>query len=634
MSTIAEVTGSYNVATASASSVTVSWGAGRLAANTGNLLLAFTNTVFASSAGNPVQTISGWTQVTFTTNYTFSGASRCALFYKFATSGDTGSVTFTPSLVTYTVASATGNGTTQTYTTSGTGTTQVFVTGQLVTVTGLSPSGYNVTNATITAVGGSSGAWTFSVAGSTTGASSGSGTVTYSSVNRAAMMLMEFSGVNATTPLDQGAISATTNGTTQTALTVLSSGTSHVNGGALGIVFTGMTQLIGGSVAAYAINPPTVLANTQKFFNAAVSLIAGYSSFNDTNVTDTSTNIYTLWTTGRPASSIYIALRPSTYQQTGQSIDGTEVIADTQSPTSVDSQTAGTVVASETITDSIDPTSTDSQTGATIVASEATTNSTETTTDSQTGATVTAAETVTDTSAPTSTDTQTSGSIDGTEVVADTAAPTSTDSQTAASIVAAEAVASVSGPTSTDSQSGAAVTAVAADTNNGQTIADLLSANTVTMTWTPKINDVVKKASVGSQTTALSAAATNAASQYASQATGQTVAESSSVSSSDRNGSSTVLGQQINAMMSASGSVATVLRAVGQTLGVSVEALGSGKGIVTTTAAPISSAVLVKNFATTLKTRGVPGTVKAVTVADSVVLGCVGQSVELSVLPI
>ena len=383
MSTIAEVTGSYAVGQGT-SSTTVSWGSGRLSANTGNLLLAFAHSVFGSGAGSATQTISGWTQVTFATNNTFSGASRCALFYKFATSSDTGSVTYTPTLLTYTVASATGNGTTQTYTTSGSGSTQPFVTGQLVTVTGLTPSGYNVSGATITAVGGSSGAWTFSVAGSTTGASSGTGSVTYSSVSRVGMMLMEFSGVNATTPLDQGAVSATTNGVGATSLTVLNSATSHVNGGALGMIFTGMINTIGGTNAVFAISPPTSLTNVQHYYNNTISLLAAYTSFYDTTITETS-SATTGWTTSRAGSGIYIALRPSTYQQTGQTIAGSEVVADSTAPSTTDTQTAGSIVAAETVADSIAPTTTDSQPGAAITSIVGETNTSTSTSTPTTG---------------------------------------------------------------------------------------------------------------------------------------------------------------------------------------------------------------------------------------------------------
>lgn len=69
------------------------------------------------------------------------------------------------------VASASGSGSLVTYTTSA---PHSFCVGQRITVTGLTPSGYNVTNGVITTVGSS----TFTVAGSTTGASSGTGSAT------------------------------------------------------------------------------------------------------------------------------------------------------------------------------------------------------------------------------------------------------------------------------------------------------------------------------------------------------------------------------------------------------------------------------------------------------------------------
>ena len=70
-----------------------------------------------------------------------------------------------------TATSASGDGTTITYTLSD---NPSFAVGSKVSVTGLTPSGYNVTNATVTAVGTN----TFSVAGTTTGSSSGTGVIT------------------------------------------------------------------------------------------------------------------------------------------------------------------------------------------------------------------------------------------------------------------------------------------------------------------------------------------------------------------------------------------------------------------------------------------------------------------------
>lgn len=68
--------------------------------------------------------------------------------------------------------SVTGSGTAMTYTTS---TNHGLSVGSVVTITGFSTSGYNVTNATVTAVGGLK---SFTVAGTTTSATTGTGTVT------------------------------------------------------------------------------------------------------------------------------------------------------------------------------------------------------------------------------------------------------------------------------------------------------------------------------------------------------------------------------------------------------------------------------------------------------------------------
>ena len=70
-----------------------------------------------------------------------------------------------------TVTSALGDGTTVVYTLSD---NPSFAVGSKVTITGLSPSGYNVTNATVTAVSDN----TISIAETTTGSSSGTGTLT------------------------------------------------------------------------------------------------------------------------------------------------------------------------------------------------------------------------------------------------------------------------------------------------------------------------------------------------------------------------------------------------------------------------------------------------------------------------
>lgn len=70
-----------------------------------------------------------------------------------------------------TISSASGTGTVVTYTLND---NPSFAVGSKVTVTGLTPSGYNVTDAIVTAVNTN----TFSVAGTTTGSSSGTGALT------------------------------------------------------------------------------------------------------------------------------------------------------------------------------------------------------------------------------------------------------------------------------------------------------------------------------------------------------------------------------------------------------------------------------------------------------------------------
>ena len=73
------------------------------------------------------------------------------------------------------VTSASGTGSVMTYNTSA---PHSFVAGQRVTVTGLTPTGYNVTNGLITSVGST----TFTVSGSETAASSGTGTASGASL--------------------------------------------------------------------------------------------------------------------------------------------------------------------------------------------------------------------------------------------------------------------------------------------------------------------------------------------------------------------------------------------------------------------------------------------------------------------
>jgi hypothetical protein len=80
---------------------------------------------------------------------------------------------------TYTLTTAVGSGTAVTYTSSSAAETQPFVIGeQMVIGSGFTPSGYSTLTSTITAIGGSPGGWTFTIPGTTTGASSGSATGT------------------------------------------------------------------------------------------------------------------------------------------------------------------------------------------------------------------------------------------------------------------------------------------------------------------------------------------------------------------------------------------------------------------------------------------------------------------------
>lgn len=78
---------------------------------------------------------------------------------------------------TYALTSASGSGSAVTYTSSSAVVTQPFEVGKQVTVgSGFTPSGYSSVAGAITAVGGSAGAWTFAIANTTTGASSGTAT--------------------------------------------------------------------------------------------------------------------------------------------------------------------------------------------------------------------------------------------------------------------------------------------------------------------------------------------------------------------------------------------------------------------------------------------------------------------------
>ncbi len=86
--------------------------------------------------------------------------------------GNVSDTTVSNSINIYTISSASGNGTTITYTTS---LAHNYVVGQLVNITGLTPAGYNLTNGIITNV---PTATTFTVNGTQTGASSGASSVT------------------------------------------------------------------------------------------------------------------------------------------------------------------------------------------------------------------------------------------------------------------------------------------------------------------------------------------------------------------------------------------------------------------------------------------------------------------------
>ena len=248
----------------------------------------------------------------------FSGASKAAVFYKFATSSDTGSVTFTPD----------------------------------------------------------------------PGAST---------TNRCSMALMEFSGVNLTTPFDQTATSVTSNGAGVAGLQPLTSSTSHVNGGAVGLVMAAASNTMG-AACTYAISPYS-LNSVQHFYNATVSLGIGYVNFADTTVTELS-SATVVWTTSRPSLAAYLVLRPSTYQQTGQTIAGTEFVTDSTAPVTTDSQTGTSIISTNTIANSIIP-STEAQTGVTIISSKIDNISINSTTNSsQTGRTIFSTNTITDLTDP------------------------------------------------------------------------------------------------------------------------------------------------------------------------------------------------------------------------------------------
>ena len=102
--------------------------------------------------------------------------------YVFLSTSSTGEAVITPKTqnTVISIDSASGTGSTQTYVYSAA--VQVFATGQTLSVTGFSPNGYNVTNATVTSVATitSGSQYSVSVSGSTTGATSGSGSITTS----------------------------------------------------------------------------------------------------------------------------------------------------------------------------------------------------------------------------------------------------------------------------------------------------------------------------------------------------------------------------------------------------------------------------------------------------------------------
>lgn len=87
------------------------------------------------------------------------------------------------SAISYSLTSALGDGTNIVYTSDSILLVNPFSIGQKVTITGFTPNGYNITNTTITAIGGSSGSWTFTVVGTVVGKSSGTGTIIVNPTN-------------------------------------------------------------------------------------------------------------------------------------------------------------------------------------------------------------------------------------------------------------------------------------------------------------------------------------------------------------------------------------------------------------------------------------------------------------------
>ena len=321
-STIAEVSGSYASATNTTGGAPVAtWGSGRVGSNAG-LLLAFTHTIFGSGVGATGQTLSGWTLASTST----SGNTRSCLFYKAATSSDipANTVSFTGLPISYTIASTSGNGTTQTYVTSGSGTTQPFVVGQSVNVTGA--GGYNISGV-ITAIGGSSNAWSFGVAGTVTSASQ-TGSVQYSSVTRCQLSLYEVSGADVSqfdiTPLvtNNTSVSASPGG-----VTVGSSSAMHLSGGAFGMLFVGINSSYSGT-PVFSISPSGLNTVTHATTSGlTVSSLAAFYKFADMTATDVGSAVASVtWASGsRNFTGIYVAARPLySGADTGAGVDTTD----------------------------------------------------------------------------------------------------------------------------------------------------------------------------------------------------------------------------------------------------------------------------------------------------------------------
>ena len=298
-STIAEVATSYAVNTSASpgTGVTTSWGAGRVSGNTGNLLLAFCyNTVGTGTAGTPA--ITGWTQVATVT----SGVGRATLLYKYATAGDTGTVS-------YIIAGAAG-----------------------------------------------------------------------------LLALFEISGVNAVTYNDVTAI--TNSELNSSTMTLGTSTTVHVSAGALGFAVMGHNATIGASPTFQMTPPVSAGTAATHTLNGTPSMIAGIAKYSDTVVTETGSNAFT-WTTARTGAGMFVSIRPSTYSSTGQTIAGSEVVADSVAPATSESLTGASLVAAETVADSVAPATSESATGVTVTAAAADTNNAQATSEQLIANTVT-----------------------------------------------------------------------------------------------------------------------------------------------------------------------------------------------------------------------------------------------------